>query len=56
MRVYPYSMQPAFYLISVLFRLDAYALIVISLVFIACYLIGYAYLSRQVFALEKRAF
>ncbi|WP_165540467.1 MraY family glycosyltransferase [Helicobacter pylori] len=45
-----------FILISVLFRLNSYALIIISLVFIACYLIGYAYLSRQVCTLEKRAF
>ncbi|GAA9831419.1 hypothetical protein VN0530_01680 [Helicobacter pylori] len=45
-----------FILISVLFRLNAYALIIISLVFIACYLIGYAYLNRRVYALEKRAF
>ncbi|GAA9639881.1 glycosyltransferase family 4 protein [Helicobacter pylori] len=45
-----------FILISVFFRLNAYALIIIGLVFIACYLIGYAYLNRRVYALEKRAF
>ncbi len=45
-----------FILTSVFFRLNAYALIIISLVFIACYLIGYAYLNRRVCALEKRAF
>ncbi|GAA8360557.1 hypothetical protein KH0195_27010 [Helicobacter pylori] len=39
-----------------MFRLNAYALIIISLVFIACYLIGYAYLNRRIYALEKRAF
>ncbi len=44
-----------FIFLSVLFRLDAYALMVISLIFIACYLMGYVYLSKQVCALEKRA-
>ncbi len=44
-----------FILTSVLFRLDPYALIIIGLVCVACYLMGYFYLNRQVCALEKRA-
>ncbi len=43
-----------FILVSAFFRLNAPILIAIALIFIACYLWGYYYLSKQVSKLEKR--